>query len=98
MPLGSSPESVFLKIVIRITVHPAFTSLARRDHRMTRSTSVFGRVLIRRTIATKCDVTLLARSEVHPRVTGFYTCFADSARRQLNISDGFNVCAHFVGP
>lgn len=65
---------------------------------MTGTTSVFSRMLIRRTVATERDATLLASSEVHPFVTGFHTLFTNSARRQLHFSDGFDMYAHFVGP
>ncbi len=63
---------------------------------MSRSTSVFTRVLVRRAVATQGYATLLTRSQVDPLGADLYAFIAFAAHRMFHLGDRGKVYAGFV--
>src|SRR2546421_12140707 len=72
---------VFAKCLVGIAIHPALTRLRGSDDRMSRGMRVFGGMLIRRAIATKCNAALLTRAQMNPMCADLHAIRAFAAFR-----------------
>jgi hypothetical protein len=66
-------SSIFGKRFVRVAVQPAFTRLRRSDYWMFGRPRMFGRVPIRRAVATQGDPALLAGPQMNPVSADLYT-------------------------
>ena len=82
-----------MKGVIRIAVEPAFAGLPGGNHRVSAGVRVFGRVAIRRTVATKSHSAFLACPQVDPGRSDLDAFAALHALREFYFRNGIEVSA-----